>query len=289
MADMELMKNFHEPVSETTGDVRVRKHFDTNTDLYVDTYKAAYEAICEERIGQLERFLGVPSGEPLTVLDVGCGAGRFLDMLLDKYPHSRAFGVDSSQGMLNRNTLGPRKKLILSDAKELPFRPNTFDLINVDALMHHLIDYRSYGNTLGTIERFLSTTRKLLKPDGLMVVREIYHEFVLRDDFGPRLVYELSTLQMPAVVATLLKRLGLITANAGVCFLTRRQWEKMFKRTRYEVLQVTQKPWIKHPFEKIGFRFNGDLYYTVRRQAAEIDLDTAKLDRDGPSLECVRV
>ncbi len=265
MAITGLVTNFHEGVSETIGDARVREHFDTNTDLYVDTYKAAYRAICEERIGLLERFLSVPSGEPLTILDVGCGAGTFLDMLLNRYPHSRAFGVDSSQGMLSRNAPSPRKKLILSDARELLFGPNSFDLINVDTVMHHLIDYSGYRNTLGAIERFLSTTRELLKPNGLMIVREIYHEFVLQDDFGARLVYELSTLRMPAIVADLLKRLGMITANAGVCFLTRRQWEEMFKRTSYEILQVTQKPWKKHPFEKMGFRSNGDLYYTVMR------------------------
>ncbi len=87
MADTELTGNFHERVSEAIGDAAVRKHFDTNTDLYVDTYKAAYGAICEERIGLLERFLGVPSGEPLTILDVGCGAGIFIDMLLNKFPY----------------------------------------------------------------------------------------------------------------------------------------------------------------------------------------------------------
>jgi SAM-dependent methyltransferase len=246
------------------GDARVRSHFDSNTDVYVDKYEKTYKDICRERLALLENFLDICSTRPLKILDVGCGAGVFVDMLLDLYPRAEAVGVDSSFGMLKRNAPVPRKTLLLGDAKELPLRPNSFDLINVDTVMHHLVDFRGYKSTLEVIKGFLSSLQELLKPGGLLIVHEIYHEYVLRDNLGSRLVYEISTLHLPPVLANLLRYMGMEAANAGVCFLTRRQWGELFERTDFEVLQKREKHWDKHYFEKMGFRYNGDLYYTLR-------------------------
>lgn len=253
--------------SRTRGDEKVRNHFDAHTDLYVDKYEKPYKDICRQRLALLNGFLDTGRREPMKILDVGCGAGVFVDMLLDQYPCAEAVGVDSSFGMLKRNTPVPRKILLLGDAKELPFRPNSFDLINVDTVMHHLVDFRGYRNTLDTIEHFLSSLRNLLKPGGLLIVHEIYHEYLLRDNLGSWLVYEISTLHMPPVLANLLRYMGMEAANAGVCFLTRRQWGELFQRTHFEVLQKREKHWNKHNFEKIGFHYNGDLYYTLRSRS----------------------
>ncbi len=197
----------------------------------------------------------------------------FVDMLLDRLPNAQAVGLDSSIGMLKKNIPRPRKTLVLGEGKTLPFSPKSFDLINVDTVMHHLVDFRGYDSTIGTIEAFLSSLRRLLRPRGLLIVREIYHEFILRDNLGSRLIYELSTLRGPVVAANLLKYIGINTAKAGVCFLTRKQWNKVFERTGYEFLQATQKPWTKHYLEKVGFRYNGDLYYTLWPQAPGIDVE----------------
>ena len=135
------------PPADTKGDSIVRNHFDSNTDLYVDKYQASYRVCCQERIELLKDFLDINSGVPVNILDVGCGAGVFVDMLLNLYPGAQAVGVDSSMGMLKRNVPISRKTLILGDAKRLPFRPQSFDLINVDTVMHHLVDFRGYRST----------------------------------------------------------------------------------------------------------------------------------------------
>jgi SAM-dependent methyltransferase len=251
------------PVRRTNKDAVIRDHFDSNINLYVDKIAANYSSICGERLGLLERYLEAHAGQPLSVLDVGCGAGVFTDLLLDKYPHVRAYCLDSSFGMLTRNAPGLRKSLVMGDAKALPFRQRSFDLINLDTLMHHLVDFEGYRNTLGAIEQFMSSLRGLLKPGGFVIVREIYHEFVLRENLGTRLIYELSTLQLPGVVANLLKRLGLKTANAGVCFLTRKQWGEVFRESGYTPLLLIDRPWASLYLRIMGFRHSGDLYCTL--------------------------
>jgi SAM-dependent methyltransferase len=257
------------PVRRANRNAAIRNHFDSNTSLYVDKIAENYGAICGERLGLLEQFLEAHAGEPLSVLDVGCGAGVFTDLLLSKYPTVRVYGLDSSIGMLARNTPSARKNLILGDARSLPFRTRSFDLINLDTVMHHLVDFESYQSTLGTIEHFMTSLRGLLKPGGFVIVREIYHEFVLRENLGTRLMYELSTLQLPEMVAKLLKRLGLTTANAGVCFLTRKQWRKIFRETGFTPLLLIDKPWASHHLRLMGFRHSGDLYYTLSPDAEE--------------------
>jgi SAM-dependent methyltransferase len=224
--------------------------------------------MCGERLALLEGCLQARAGAPLRILDVGCGAGIFTDLLLESLPRANAYCVDASLGMLKLNTARSRKKLVLGDAKALPFPPRSFDLINLDALMHHLVDFGGYHNTLRSIEGFLVSLRDLLKPDGLVIVREIYHEFWFRDNLGARVIYFVSTLRLPSVVASVLKRLGLETANAGVCFLTSRQWANVLQRAGYNVVSFTDKRWRPNSYRFLGFRRSGDLYYTLSPAAA---------------------
>src|SRR5271166_2246774 len=124
------------PMPKADRDAVIRAHFDSNTSLYVDKIETKYGAICGERLGLLDKYLEAHAGQLLSILDVGCGAGVFTDLVLDKYPQVRAYCLDSSLGMLKRNTTGLRKSLVLGDARALPLCPHSFDLINLDTLMH---------------------------------------------------------------------------------------------------------------------------------------------------------
>lgn len=96
-----------------------------------------------------------------------------------------------------------RKILVVANAFELPFNRHSFDLINLDALLHHLIDSRGYLETVFGIVGFLRSLRELLKPDGKVLIREIYHESIVQADMLGHLLYALSVLQLPKPLASL--------------------------------------------------------------------------------------
>ena len=253
------------------SDLAVRNHFNSYVHLYTEKVEANYREICRERLELLEAHMDADADGALKILDVGCGAGTFTDMLLEKYPRARSYCVDSSLGMLKRNARCSRKSVIMGDAKALPFGPCSFDLINVDTLMHHLVDFAGYHNTLNAIQEFLVSLRGLLKPGGVLLVREIYHESLVRRNLGSYLIYRASTVHLPEAVARIVRYLGLKTANAGVCFLTRQQWNEIFARSGFKQVSVRDRHWVDRRLQMMGFRENGDLYYTLSPDVQSID------------------
>ncbi len=242
---------------------RVQAHFDDNVSLYVDKHELAhYRAACIERIGRVKQLMGHESDAILRMLDIGCGGGQFLDLFLNAFPNATAFGVDLSDGMLRENAPSNRKRLLQGDALHIPADIGQFDVVNVDTLMHHLI-CGSYSETLAQIRRFLQGLHRFLKPGGIVMVREIYHEYRAIETLGSRIVFELSTLQLPQFTERALKWIGIQSANAGVCFLTRRQWRAVFDEAGFTVRAFQDKPWQPPPHRRYGFKASGDLFYIL--------------------------
>jgi SAM-dependent methyltransferase len=105
-------------------------------------------------------------GEP-SILDVGCGHGRFLRFLRKRLDGPFAYlGIDSSRPLLRRIESAPGVLRIEADllAGELPAGPAaSFDLIAVFGLLHHLpgLENRS---------RLLHELRARLRPAGVLAL-----------------------------------------------------------------------------------------------------------------------
>jgi SAM-dependent methyltransferase len=100
------------------------------------------------------------------VLDVGCGAGRFLDVA--SRWGARIVGVDLSFAVdAAHQNVGSRENVavVQADVFHLPFRPETFDAIFSIGVLHHSRDTR---------EAFLRLPR-LLKDKGDIVVWLYYY------------------------------------------------------------------------------------------------------------------
>jgi SAM-dependent methyltransferase len=261
--------------SETT--TRVRRHFSQNTNPYVDQYRDSYQRLCEARLSLYERTIRPGTDAPLRLLDVGCGGGMFADLFLERFPNASAYCVDASAGMILRNARVARKMLILADARELPLRPCRFDLINIDAVLHHVIDEGGYERTLAGIQRLLGSLRDYLTDNGVVLVREIYHEYYVKPHLGSRMLYGVTTAQVPSVVVKILKNVGVNTANAGVCFLTRQQCGDMIRASGLTARSLEDHPWKPSPYRYFGFRSSGDLYYILSPAGREYAMPSAML------------
>lgn len=110
----------------------------------------------------------IPEGS--AILDVGCGTGRALRIMTDRHPSLLA-GIDISPAtfaaaMEKLAHLGA--DLRVGDVEvELPWPNATFDVVTMTAVIHHLPQP----------EQLLRHVRRVLKPEGLLIVAEPHFFF----------------------------------------------------------------------------------------------------------------
>ena len=71
------------------------------------------------------------SSPPGNILDLGVGTGKFIRLFLEKQDWERAAALDFSAKMLEsaRHVLPPEVELVNADFHDLPFPPESFDLV----------------------------------------------------------------------------------------------------------------------------------------------------------------
>jgi SAM-dependent methyltransferase len=250
-------------VASLTAGSRVQAHFEDNVGLYVDKSLACYRSASMGRLSTLATVTGFHAFSKFRLLDVGCGGGFFLDLFLQAFPGASACGVDFCPAMLEVNAPCSRKELHQGDALHLPEEIGDFEVINIDTVLHHLIDGMSYRRTVARIAQCLKHLQSRLTPGGVICVREIYHEYLVSETFGSRFLFFVSTLSLPKWMENILKSMGIQTANAGVCFLTRDQWFQLFQENGLSVLSIRNEPWSTQPYRRYGFKASGDIYYVL--------------------------
>jgi SAM-dependent methyltransferase len=91
----------------------------------------------------------------LEILEVGCGTGYWLSLLLDW--GARLTGLDSSTGMLERAAERvPKAQLVRGRAESLPFPAQSFDRVFCVNAFHHFSDKAG----------FLREAARVLRPEG---------------------------------------------------------------------------------------------------------------------------
>src|SRR5260370_37215390 len=98
------------------------------------------------------------------------------------------------------------------------------------------------------------------------MIREIYHEYLAVETLGSRLVFEISTLQLPKLAEQALRGIGIHSANAGVCFLSRSQWRALFEEAGFIVSAVQDNPWSPQPLRRHGLKASGGPHHSLRRR-----------------------
>ncbi|MEK7104199.1 MAG: methyltransferase domain-containing protein [Patescibacteria group bacterium] len=120
------------------------------------------------------------------VLDLGCGNGRFVDIIKEK--GGEYFGTDVSENLINiAKENYPHESFQTTESLKLPFSDNCFDIIYSIAVLHHIPskDFRL---------EFLQEAKRVLKLGGLFVLtvwkpkdkqeRFLKAKFLLKKIFG---------------------------------------------------------------------------------------------------------
>lgn len=92
------------------------------------------------------------------VLDLGCGDGLNIK-ILRRMGVKKIYGVDISKRLLSEaKKNNPRTRFYRASSESLPFKSNTFDVVLVDSVFHHLM---RYGKSLKEIKRVLKSKGRL--------------------------------------------------------------------------------------------------------------------------------
>lgn len=99
-----------------------------------------------------------------TALDLGCGTGEMMRLILEREPDKQLYGIDLSENMLKiaEKKLGKRGSLCLGDAEHLPFSDRTFDVVYCNDSFHH---YPAPERVLAEICRVLKENGTFLMGD----------------------------------------------------------------------------------------------------------------------------
>ena len=139
--------------------LRSKKHFNKQAAKYDHTWDGRYCLKMYPMV--LEK---INSYLFSSILDVGCGSGRLLELLISKYPNIEAFGIDLSENMIAqaKNNLHSNVQLVTGDVEDMPWPDNVFDLMICNGSFHH---YPNPQKSLQEMQRVLKSNGQLLIAD----------------------------------------------------------------------------------------------------------------------------
>jgi len=114
-------------------------------ELWAGTYGAfAHNPLMQTEQAVVERLLSHLSSR--RALDVGTGSGRYLPILASG--GARVVGVDLSMPMLSR---AEAPSCVCADARRLPFRAASFDLVNASLMVGDICDLQVWAAEMARV------------------------------------------------------------------------------------------------------------------------------------------
>lgn len=118
-----------------------------------------------------------------SLLDAGCGTAPMLSLLTKEYTDKHYVGLDLTPEMIRKakEKKLPNTEFVVGDCENLPFEPESFDIVINSQSFHH------YPNP----QNFFNSVYKVLKKGGCLI---------LRDNTGPAwLVWLFNHVEMPLI------------------------------------------------------------------------------------------
>lgn len=191
------------------------------------TFDADYHSPGELNL-KLQRLRDLARRDDFSILDVGGGNGRFLDTILEVYPSAHGTLIDISPQLTALNRPHPRKTIRIGSVENLgaEFPEGSFDIIMMNWLLHHLVS-PSYSECENNCKLTLHACRKLLKPNGTIVVTENMFDGFGGTNLPSWMIYMITRVRAPWFVAR--SRRFFNTAGVGVCFRSASSWRGIFR------------------------------------------------------------
>lgn len=166
-----------------------REHFNREADDYDDSFDGRTTE--RYKILLLEEIRVEPHG---SVLDVGCGNGRFLKQLSERCAID-GYGVDIAEKMVeNARKNCPGMTFEVSGCECTPFPDVKFDIVTVCVALHHFPNLGAFAKEMN---RVLKSGGRVYIADGRLpaVVRQIFNLFVPLSRSGDVKVYSLGKIR----------------------------------------------------------------------------------------------
>jgi hypothetical protein len=163
----------------------------------------------------------------------------FADRVLSTYPEATGTVLDNGKILIERNRPDKRKTLVCASADEMDsLEKGAYDVVFFNWVLHHLVG-RSHSESIDNICSALRRAKALLSPTGRISIFENMYDGQVIDWLPSRLIYRLTASK---VLEPLTRRFGANTAGVGVCFVSKRGWDRIFADVGLQVLHYSDEP-----------------------------------------------
>ena len=162
---------------------RVQSSFHKGAEAY-DQHTPVQQRVLLQLMQQIGQY---PLEADATILDVGCGTGRLLDLLQQRVPNAALTGLDLAPNMLQQaaERLPSTVRLVQGDAEQLPFADSSFQMVLSSSTFQWL----------DLLSCCFGEVRRVLEPEGRFVfslfgkgtlyeLRESWHQALLNAGRG---------------------------------------------------------------------------------------------------------
>ena len=155
------------------------KEFTRAAEVYDSGHAGVYEMCKDDYPPVLDELKKYPFQD---LLDVGCGTGPMIELLVKEFPDGNYTGIDLTPRMIEvaQAKKLPHTKFLVGDSENLPFKENTFDVVICTNSFHH------YPNP----QAFFDSVKRCLRPNGRLILRDVTSDNKI-------LIWLMNTLEMP--------------------------------------------------------------------------------------------